>query len=166
MYLPLAKLAGMLPEAQAARFAATVADASAALAGRAVWNISATAAGGGVAEMLYTLPGYLRAAGVNARWLVLDGDEEFFTVTKLLHNAVHGLGDPSGLGPGAHMIDQRALDRNLPALLDMIRRLGQAAQRRARENFLDDRHIGQSVELLRTMLDGALEGRIADDPAD
>ena len=121
MSLPLAKLAGMLPETQAARFEANVADVSAALAGRAVWNISATATGGGVAEMLHTLLGYLRAAGVNARWLVLDGDEEFFAVTKRLHNAVHGLGDPSGLGPGAHMIYQRALDRNLPALLDMIR---------------------------------------------
>jgi hypothetical protein len=40
MSLPLAKLAGMLPEAQAVRFEANVADASAALAGRAVWNIT------------------------------------------------------------------------------------------------------------------------------
>jgi trehalose synthase len=119
--LPLAKLAGMLPGAQAARFGADVADAAAALAGRAVWNVSATAAGGGVAEMLYSLLGYLRTAGVDARWLVLDGDDEFFAVTKRLHNAVHGLGDPSGIGPDAHLIYQRALDRNLPALLGMIR---------------------------------------------
>ncbi|HEX4830869.1 MAG TPA: hypothetical protein VH478_07240, partial [Trebonia sp.] len=118
---PLDRLAGLLPEAQAARLERKLAGAAAALAGRAVWNISATAAGGGVAEMLYTSVGYLRAAGIDARWYVLDGDEEFFAVTKRLHNAVHGVGDPSSLGPAAHSVFQRARDRYLPGLRSMIR---------------------------------------------
>jgi trehalose synthase len=118
---PLDKLAALLPEVQAARLERKLAGAAAALAGRAVWNISATAAGGGVAEMPYTPVGYLRAAGIDARWYVLDGDEEFFAVTKRLHNALHGGGGPSSLGPAAHSVYRRVLDRNLPALRGMIR---------------------------------------------
>ena len=43
------------------------------LAGRIVWNVNATAKGGGVAEMLQTLLAYGRGAGVDTRWLVIDG---------------------------------------------------------------------------------------------
>ena len=45
-----------------------------ALSGRAVLNVNSTAAGGGVAEMLQTLLAYVRGAGVDARWLVIQGD--------------------------------------------------------------------------------------------
>ena len=96
---PLGELAALLPGEQAARLEASVAAAAAALAGRAVWNVSVRAAGGGVAEMLYTVLGYMRAAGVDARWFVLDGDEEFLAVTRRLHHAVRGLDDRAGL-PG------------------------------------------------------------------
>jgi trehalose synthase len=119
---PLGELAALLPGEQAARLEASAAAAAAALAGRAVWNVSATAAGGGVAEMLYTVLGYMRAAGVDARWFVLDGDEEFFAVTRRLHNAVRGLGDPAGLGPAAHLTYQRMLAGTLPGLLGMVGR--------------------------------------------
>ena len=37
------------------------------------WNVNSTARGGGVAEMLPWLLAYARGAGVDARWLVLDG---------------------------------------------------------------------------------------------
>lgn len=119
---PLGELAALLPGEQAVRLEASVAGAAAALAGRAVWNVSATAAGGGVAEMLYTVLGYMRAAGVDARWFVLDGDEEFLAVTRRLHNAARGLGDPAGLGPAAHLTYQRVLARTLPGLLGMVGR--------------------------------------------
>lgn len=70
-----------------------------ALDGHRVWNINATATGGGVAEMLPVLLGYVRAAGIDARWLVLDGEPPFFAVTKRLHNLLHGMpGDGHGLG--------------------------------------------------------------------
>ena len=69
------------------------------LGGRAVWNINSTARGGGVAEMLQSLLGYARSAGVDARWLTIGGDASFFTVTKRLHNRLHGhAGDGGPLG--------------------------------------------------------------------
>ena len=114
---PLDALAGLLPERQATRIDAAAQRAAEALAGRTIWNISTTESGGGVAEMLHTLPGYLIAAGMDVRWLVLDGDAEFFEMTKRLHNAIHGVGDPCSFGPEAHRTYQRTLRRNLRELL-------------------------------------------------
>ncbi len=69
------------------------------LAGRTVWNINTTATGGGVAEMLQTLIGYGRGAGVDTRWVVMQGDSEFFRMTKRMHNFFHGSpGDGGALG--------------------------------------------------------------------
>ena len=41
--------------------------------GRVVWHINSTARGGGVVELLQSLLGYTRGAGVDARWLVIEG---------------------------------------------------------------------------------------------
>ncbi len=59
-------------------------------AGRALWNVNSTSRGGGVAEMVQSLLAYARGQGVDARWEVISGDTEFFTVTKRLHNNLHG----------------------------------------------------------------------------
>ena len=67
------------------------AAASRTLRGRTVWNVSSTAVGGGVAEMLHVLIGYTLDAGVNTRWLVINGDPEFFAITKRIHNRLHGV---------------------------------------------------------------------------
>lgn len=73
--------------------------AAAALAGRVVWCVNSTATGGGVAEMLRSLLAYTRGAGVDCRWAVLRGDPSFFTVTKRLHNRLHGdAGDGGPIG--------------------------------------------------------------------
>lgn len=70
------------------------------LRGTTVWNVSSTAAGGGVAEMLQVLVGYILDAGVDVRWLVISGDAEFYAVTKRIHNRLHGVaGDGGELGP-------------------------------------------------------------------
>jgi trehalose synthase len=64
------------------------------LGGRTIWNISSTSVGGGVAEMLHVLLGYVRDLDVACRWLVITGDAEFFVITKRLHNQIHGeMGD-------------------------------------------------------------------------
>src|SRR5438094_7200111 len=78
-----------------------VADASRErFAGRVLWNLNSTAPGGGVAEMLPVLAGYVKGAGIESRWLVIDGDPEFFAITKRLHNRLHGAqGDAGDLGP-------------------------------------------------------------------
>jgi trehalose synthase len=74
----------------------TIRAARAILGGRIVWNINSTAAGGGVAEMLQTLVRYARGAGIDARWLVIGGDADFFTITKRIHNGLHGAAGDGG----------------------------------------------------------------------
>jgi trehalose synthase len=53
-------------------------------------NINSTAVGGGVAEILTRLVPLLRELGVDATWDVIKGNQPFFDVTKVLHNALHG----------------------------------------------------------------------------
>ena len=60
------------------------------LAGKRVLHLSATAFGGGVAEILYTLVPLMRDAGLDAEWRVIQGQDEFFDVTKAIHNALQG----------------------------------------------------------------------------
>jgi len=65
------------------------------LRGRTVWMVSSTARGGGVAEMMPRVVGMLRELGVSTRWVVVDPAEpEFFSLTKRLHNLIHGSGEP------------------------------------------------------------------------
>jgi trehalose synthase len=60
------------------------------LRGTRVLHVSATAFGGGVSEILYTLVPLMRDVGIDAHWQVILGREEFFNVTKLLHNSLQG----------------------------------------------------------------------------
>lgn len=84
---------------QAEEFATRLRTASSQLDGHTYWHINSTAAGGGVAEMLQSVLSYLRGGGINTRWAVIDGDEEFFVVTKRIHNFLHGSeGDGGSLG--------------------------------------------------------------------
>jgi trehalose synthase len=70
------------------------------LTGSVVWNVSSTAHGGGVAEMLQVLVGYICASGIDCRWVVIDCPPDFFTITKRIHNRIHGMqGDAGMLGP-------------------------------------------------------------------
>ena len=46
--------------------------------GRVIWNVNSTARGGGVAELLGSLVPYSRGAGVDVRWVVIEGDPDFF----------------------------------------------------------------------------------------
>ena len=67
--------------------------------GRVVWHVNSTARGGGVAELLHSLLAYARGAGVDVRWLTIDGNPDFFRVTKRIHNHLHGsAGDGGPLG--------------------------------------------------------------------
>jgi trehalose synthase len=60
------------------------------LQGLKVLHVSATAFGGGVSELLYSLIPLMRDAGMEAEWQVMLGREEFYNVTKRLHNALQG----------------------------------------------------------------------------
>jgi trehalose synthase len=91
------------------------------LHGRVIWNVNSTAKGGGVAEMLTPLLGYCRGAGVDARWLVISGQPDFFAVTKRLHNRLHGFaGDGGPLGADEHEIYDATLAGNALELTSMI----------------------------------------------
>jgi len=49
--------------------------------------------------MLQVLVGYILGVGVAVRWLVISGEPEFFSVTKRVHNRLHGFaGDGGALG--------------------------------------------------------------------
>jgi trehalose synthase len=61
-----------------------------ALQGLRVLHLSATAFGGGVSEILYTLIPLMNDVGIDAQWEVMLGREEFYNVTKRLHNALQG----------------------------------------------------------------------------
>jgi trehalose synthase len=79
-------------------------------AGRVVWHVNSTARGGGVAELLQSLLGYARGAGVDARWMVVEGGPEFFEVTKRIHNRLHGsAGDGGELGDGEREVYEQTL---------------------------------------------------------
>jgi trehalose synthase len=60
------------------------------LRGRGILYVNSTAVGGGVAEILNRMVPLLNELGVAARWEVIKGGEAFYTVTKKIHNALHG----------------------------------------------------------------------------
>jgi len=92
------------------------------LSGRVVWNVSSTAVSGGVAEMVRSLLSYARGAGVDARWVVIEGPPEFFRITKRLHNALHGsVGDGSPLGDAERQLCDRVTATNAAELAPMVR---------------------------------------------
>src|ERR671929_1130829 len=60
------------------------------LRGKRVVHLSATAFGGGVAEINYTLVPLMQSAGLEVEWRIIRGADEFFDVTKTIHNALQG----------------------------------------------------------------------------
>jgi trehalose synthase len=60
------------------------------LRGARVLHLNATPYGGGVAELLATHVPLLRSLGIDADWQVMHGSDEFFAVTKAVHNALQG----------------------------------------------------------------------------
>jgi trehalose synthase len=93
-----------------------------ALAGGAVVCVNSTASGGGVAEMLQMLLPYVRGVGIDARWLVIEGDERFFAITKRLHNHLHGFaGDGGPLGEDEQGHYQDVLRANAAQLANAVR---------------------------------------------
>src|SRR3982751_1858998 len=63
---------------------------AAPLIGKRVLHLSATAFGGGVSEILYTLVPLMRDAGLETEWQITQGADEFFDVTKAIHNSLQG----------------------------------------------------------------------------
>jgi trehalose synthase len=60
------------------------------LAGARVLHVNSTAFGGGVAELLSTQVPLLNDLGVETAWQVIEGSDDFFTITKFVHNGLQG----------------------------------------------------------------------------
>src|SRR5829696_4992876 len=86
------------------------------LAGKRVLHLSATAFGGGVAEINYTLVPLMQDAGLEVEWRIIRGADEFFNVTKTIHNAIQG--DPTALTLEQEEIFKRYQELNAQELED------------------------------------------------
>ena len=86
------------------------------LAGKRVAHVSATAFGGGVAEINYTLVPLMQSAGLETDWLIIRGADEFFNVTKTIHNALQG--NPQGLDAEQQEIYRRYNELNAKEFVD------------------------------------------------
>jgi len=60
------------------------------LKGSSVVHVNSTRVGGGVAEILSWLTPLMNDLGIVTRWEVVQGDPEFFKVTKAFHNGLQG----------------------------------------------------------------------------
>ena len=84
------------------------------LEGARVLHLNATPYGGGVSELLRSAVPLLNDLGLVADWRIINGDREFFEVTKKLHDALQGAIEP--LTPADQDTYLRAAERNAAML--------------------------------------------------
>lgn len=113
----------VLPPERYADLVGGIERAGELLKGRRVWNINSTAKGGGVAEMLRSLIAYARGMDLDVRWSVMEGNQDFFRVTKRIHNHLHGFaGDGGSLGDEERAVYDEVTKANAAALEDMVQK--------------------------------------------
>jgi trehalose synthase len=119
--LPVSRLEPVIGAPRFAELTRAADQVRQVLAGRTIWNVNSTAAGGGVAEMLQNLVGYVQDMRIPIGWLVITGDAGFFAITKRLHNQIHGsrAGAPLGAAEAGHYA--QTLAANAVELADRIR---------------------------------------------
>jgi trehalose synthase len=121
--LSLERLRGVIEPQAWERLEAGLGRAAALLEGRQIWNVNSTSAGGGVAEMLWSWVGLAHGLGIGMRWLTIGGDAEFFTLTKRIHNYLHGeLGDGGSLGAEERALFERVSEENAASALEQLGR--------------------------------------------
>ena len=92
------------------------------LHGRTLWNVNSTAVGGGVAELLTAALAQSGATGMDERWAVIEGNQDFFTLTKRLHHRLHGsAGDGGPLGPEEQEVYEQVTRDNARELVAQIK---------------------------------------------
>ena len=120
---PISRFRPLLGDGAWGELEQTMLELATAVRGRVVWNINSTARGGGVAELLSSLIPYDRDAGVDERWLVIEGSQPFFDITKRIHNLLHGVpSNGSEITAGERHEYERTIARNAKALVDVVRR--------------------------------------------
>jgi trehalose synthase len=117
--LSLERMRGLIDAEDWGKLEVGLRRAAELLRGREIWNVNSTSAGGGVAEMLRSWVGLARGVGVGMRWLTIDGTPDFFTLTKRLHNLLHGeLGDGGELGEPERAVYERVTGASAEAVLE------------------------------------------------
>lgn len=120
--LPVERFESVLDADSYRAFAQAADRARGLFEGRRIWNVNSTARGGGVAEMLASLLAYSRGVGVDARWVVIPGNDDFFVVTKRIHNHLHGTaGDGGELGPAEREIYESTLAESARQLAAIVK---------------------------------------------
>jgi trehalose synthase len=118
---PLERYGPLLGDDAFATFRDALHDFARATRGRVVWNVNSTGRGGGVAELLGSLIPYDMAAGVDERWIVIEGSPDFFAVTKKIHMLLHGVApDGAELTADERRVYVEALAPNASALLEVM----------------------------------------------
>src|SRR4051794_30568635 len=119
--LPFDRFESILPAEHYSRFRDAAERSRQVLEGRVVWNVNSTSRGGGVAEMLVSLLAYAHGAGVDARWIVISGNEPFFALTKRVHNNLHGSpGDGGPLDDAAREVYRETLKPNVDEFMELV----------------------------------------------
>ncbi len=54
-------------------------------------HVNSTFEGGGVAEMLKSIVPIANGLGINCKWYSIEGNENFYSITKRFHNIIQGL---------------------------------------------------------------------------
>jgi trehalose synthase len=103
-------------------FETTMGEFASTMRGRVLWNVNSTPRGGGVAELLAALIPYDLGAGIDERWLVIDGSPDFFNVTKKIHTLLHGVATDGSDITGAERREyERTMARNAAALAEHVK---------------------------------------------
>jgi hypothetical protein len=72
--------------------------------------------------MLQTLLAYARGSGIDARWLVIEGDPRFVAIAKRIHNGLYGSsGDGGELGAAERAHYERVIRRNAEEIRTLVR---------------------------------------------
>jgi trehalose synthase len=84
------------------------------LKGMRVVHVNSTREGGGVAEILSWMVSLMRDLGLDASWEVIRGSQDFYSVTKSIHNGLQGF--PVNIGPDGWATYQAANEANAKVL--------------------------------------------------
>jgi trehalose synthase len=83
------------------------------LEGKKIQNINSTAVGGGVAEILNRMIPFLQELDIDASWDVIKGGDQFFKITKKIHNALHGKEETLSKEERDHFLEINERNKNV-----------------------------------------------------
>lgn len=61
------------------------------LKNKRILNVNSTFKGGGVSEILNKMVPIMQSLEIDIKWEIIKGSEEFYRITKKIHNALHGI---------------------------------------------------------------------------